>query len=146
MRIYFAAAMTNPARDLPTLAAIVKHLEAAGHAVPTRHVADPRGRELDAGLTDQELAQRDLGWLAGSDAFVAEVSAPSHGVGIEAMAAAQRLLPMLLLHRRGCTVSRLLLGLPFVTVASYGDVAEACSRIDGFLAAVGAASVARATG
>jgi hypothetical protein len=146
MRVYFAAAMTSPARDLPALAAIVAHLEATGHAVPTRHVADPGGRELDAGLTDQELAQRDLGWLAESDAFVAEVSAPSHGVGIEAMAAVQRLLPVLLLHRRGGQVSRLLLGLPFVSVTSYGDVAEACSRVDEFLAAVGAASVARATG
>jgi len=146
MRVYLAAAMTSADRDLPAIAALVAHLERLGHEVPTRHVADPAGRELDAHLSDEELARRDLDWLASADALIAEVSTPSHGVGIEVMAAVQRLLPVLLLHRRGSRISRLLLGLPFVSVTSYGDVAEACSRIDEFLASVDAASVERATG
>jgi hypothetical protein len=141
MRVYLAAAMTSAERDLPVIAALVAHLERSGHDVPTRHVADPAGRELDAHLSDEQLARRDLDWLAASDALIAEVSTPSHGVGIEVMAAVERLLPVLLLYRRGRSVSRLLLGLPFVRAASYDDLAGAASAIDGFLfGIVGAAA------
>ena len=142
MRVYLAAAMTSADRDLPAIAALVAHLERCGHEVPTRHVADPGGRELDAALSDAELARRDLDWLAGCDALVAEVSTPSHGVGIEVMAAVQRLLPVLLLHRRGCKVSRLLLGLPFARSSSYQDPDDATAAIDAFLADVAAARAA----
>jgi len=136
MRVYLAAAMTSPERDLPAIAGLVAHLERSGHQVPTRHVADPNGRELDSALSDEQLAGRDLDWLASSDALVAEVTTPSHGVGIEVMAAVQRLLPALLLYRRGHRVSRLLLGLPFVRAAAYDEVAEAAAAIDAFLANV----------
>jgi hypothetical protein len=139
MRVYLAAAMTSPERDLAAIAALVEHLERAGHQVPTRHVGSPHGRELDAALTDEQLARRDLAWLAGSDALIAEVSAPSHGVGIEVMAAVQRLLPVLLLHRRGLRVSRLLLGLPYVRVLAYDDAAAAAAAVNDFLADVAGA-------
>jgi hypothetical protein len=143
MRVYLAAAMTSADRDLPAIAALVHHLERSGHEVPTRHVGDPAGRELDAALSDEQLARRDLDWLASSDALVAEVSTPSHGVGIEVMAAVQRLQPVLLLHRRGVRVSRLLLGLPFARSVAYGTSAEATAAIDAFLTDVdGARSAA----
>lgn len=142
MRVYLAAAMTSADRDLPAIAALVAHLERCGHEVPTRHVADPGGRELDAALSDAELARRDLDWLAGCDALVAEVSTPSHGVGIEVMVAVQRLLPVLLLYRRGSRVSRLLLGLPFARAAMYDGSAEAAAAIDAFLARVAGAGAA----
>jgi hypothetical protein len=142
MRVYLAAAMTSVDRDLPAIAALVGHLERSGHEVPTRHVADPNGRELDAALTDQQLARRDLDWLASCDALVAEVSTPSHGVGIEVMAAVQRLVPVLLLHRRGVRVSRLLHGLPFARATAYDESAEATAAIDAFLADVAAARAA----
>jgi 2'-deoxynucleoside 5'-phosphate N-hydrolase len=134
MRIYLAAAMTNPVRDLDLLARLLAHLEDAGHEVPTRHIAAADGKERDKVLTDSELARRDLDWIAGSDALVAEVSTPSHGVGVEVMEALARRTPVLLLRRAGAPVSRLLLGLPGVRVSSYGSVDEARAAIDGFLA------------
>jgi hypothetical protein len=140
MRVYLAAAMTSADRDLPAIATLVAHLERTGHEVPTRHVADPAGRELDAHLSDEQLARRDLDWLASCDALIAEVSTPSHGAGIEVMAAVQRLIPVLLLHRGGARVSRLLLGLPFVRVAAYDDETGATAAIDGFLAGIAGAA------
>ena len=133
MQVYLAAAMTNPDRDLVTIGRFLEAIESAGHRVPTRHVADPGGKEADRRLTDTELAQRDLAWVAASDALVAEVSTPSHGVGIEVMAALARALPVLLLRRADAPVSRLLLGLPAVVTAAYATTDEGCAAIRTFL-------------
>ncbi len=128
--------MTNPARDLEVLGRILAHLEGGGHEVPTRHIAAADGKQRDKALTDAELARRDLDWIAGCDAVVAEVSTPSHGVGVEVMAALDRRLPVLLLRREGVPVSRLLLGLPGIEVVSYRSADEASAAIDAFLAGV----------
>lgn len=134
MRVYLAAAMTNPARDLPVIGTFLARIEAAGMEVPTRHVADPDGRARDQQLTDAELATRDLTWIAASDALVAEVTTPSHGVGVEVLAATQRGKPVLLLHRQDIAVSRLLLGLPGTQRFPYASVDQACQALDAFLA------------
>ena len=139
MRVYLAVAMTNPSQDLAAIAGLLACLEADGHAVPTRHVARPRARELDVCVSDRELAERDLAWLRESDALVAEVSSPSHGVGIEVASAVQMELPTLILYHEGCTVSRLLLGLDGVESASYRDLDGARRAMRSFLTRVGAA-------
>jgi 2'-deoxynucleoside 5'-phosphate N-hydrolase len=136
MRVYLAAAMTNPARDLEVLGHLLARIEGGGHEVPTRHVAHADGKHRDRLISNTDLARRDLDWIAGCDALVAEVSTPSHGVGIEVMAAVGRRMPVLLLHRDGVAVSRLLLGLPGTTIASYRCAADASATIDSFLAAV----------
>jgi len=138
MRVYFAAAITSPSRNVAIAAALVDWLEAHGHIVPTRHIASPDARGLDRSLTDGELAQRDLGWIAASDALVAEVSTPSHGVGIEVAAALGHRLPVLLLHHEEAPVSRLLLGLEGVEKRTYSSAAEALRHLQTFLGNVGA--------
>jgi hypothetical protein len=134
MRVYLSAAMTNKSRDIGVISVLVSHIEASGHEVPTRHVADPDGRSRDADLTDAQLAKRDLTWIAASEVLVAEVSTPSHGVGVEVLAATQRGIPVLLLHAHNVAVSRLLLGLPGTEVYSYRSLHEACAAVDDFLA------------
>ena len=139
MRVYLAAAMTNPASDLAVVQALLATLEGLGHAVPTRHVADPGGRAADHRLSDRQLARRDLDWLAASDAVVAEVSAPSHGVGVEVTAAAAAGTPVLLLAREDVPVSRLLLGLEGVEAHTYRTAEEAAEQVRRFLSGFPAA-------
>lgn len=134
MRVYLAAAMTHTGRDLAAIRALLDGLEADGHEVPTRHVADPRGRDVDGSLTDGQVALRDLGWVAGCDALVAEVSTPSHGVGVEVAAALAGGKPVLLAYRRGTQVSRLLLGLRGVEVLEYAGAEDAREGVREFLA------------
>lgn len=134
MRIYLAAAMTNRERDADTIAAILAAIEGAGHEVPTRHVASRNGRTDDLALTPAELTARDLGWLHGCDALIAEVSTPSHGVGVEVMAALHALIPVLLVWRNDAVVSRMLLGLPGLEIGSYATTGEACTLVSAFLA------------
>ena len=134
MRIYLAAAMTHADRDLEAIKTLLDCLEGDGHDVPSRHVADPRGREGE--ISEAELAGRDLGWVAGCDALVAEVSTPSHGVGVEVAAALAAGKPVLLVYRRGTPVSRLLLGLSGVQVVTYKDAREINEAVWRFLARV----------
>jgi hypothetical protein len=136
MRVYLAAAMTSTERDLPSIRTLRDHLEAGGHVVPTRHIAEPDGRARDAQLSDRELAQRDITWLETSDALVAEVTTPSHGVGVEVTLAVSIGLPCLLLHRADRAVSRLLLGLSGVQTAAYASLSDGLSVVDSFLAAL----------
>jgi hypothetical protein len=125
--------MTSAERDSAAIARFLAAIEGGGHVVPSRHVGEPGGKEADRPLTDAAIARRDLDWVASCDALIAEVSTPSHGVGIEVMAALARPLPVLLLRRTGAPVSRLLLGLPGVTVAAYHDADEGCAAIAAFL-------------
>jgi 2'-deoxynucleoside 5'-phosphate N-hydrolase len=125
MRVYLAAAMTNADRDLEVIRALHDEVEARGHAILTPQVAAVDGIQQDAHLTDGDLARRDLALLASSHAVIAEVSTPSHGVGIEVMVATREHIPVLLVHRRGVRVSRLLLGLPGTTCRDYAELHEA---------------------
>jgi hypothetical protein len=136
MRVYLAAAMTNPNRDLPSVQAILRHIESLGHQVPTRHVAFETGGQQDAKLSDSQLANRDLTWIHQADALIAEVSTPSHGVGIEVAAALQRPIPVLLLFHRSARVSRLLLGLPGSDAIAYDNPEEAAVAVSDFMAAL----------
>jgi hypothetical protein len=136
MQIYLAAAMTHAGRDLEAIRMLLDCLEADGHQVPTRHVADSLGREVEGELADSEVARRDLAWVAGCDALVAEVSTPSHGVGIEVVTAIASNKPVLLTYRRGALVSRLLLGLPGAEVLAYTDGRDLREAVQRFLARV----------
>lgn len=134
MRVYLCAAMTSLHRNVPDIEALLAAVEAAGHEVPTRHVAAPDARELDRELTDQDLTARDLGWLAGSDAVIAEVTTPSHGVGVEVAHAVMLGKPVLLLHRHDAVVSRLLTGLSGAKRETFASPEEAAQHATGFLA------------
>ncbi len=134
MRVYLAAAMTNASRDVDAIATLLAAIESCGHEVPTRHVADPLGREVEGLVTDGDIARRDLEWVVGCDALVAEVSAPSHGVGVEVAVALDHGLPVLLVHRRDVQVSRLLLGLEGIETAVYDGTEEAAQAVRAFLA------------
>ena len=136
MRVYLATAMTNAARDVGAIGALLDAVESCGHEVPSRHVANALGREVEGAAADADVARRDLEWVAGCDALVAEVSTPSHGVGVEVATALRHGLPVLLVHRRGAQVSRLLLGLAGVEVATYAHAGEAAETVRGFLARI----------
>jgi len=136
VRVYLAASMTTPAAEIATVQAVLAALELGGHLVPSRHVAHPGAMGQDAELSAAQLAARDLALMASCDAVIAEVSTPSHGVGVEAMAASAAGLPVLALARRGVRVSRLLAGLPGVRLAFYDDPQHAVAHAAAFLTSI----------
>lgn len=128
--------MTTPAAQIVAVQAVLAAIEEQGHSVPSRHVAEPGAMTRDAELSDAQLAARDLAWLTGCDTVIAEVSTPSHGVGVEVMAASAAGLPILALARRGVRVSRLLAGLRGVRLVSYDTIDHAVASVTEFLTTV----------
>ncbi|MGH2619516.1 MAG: nucleoside 2-deoxyribosyltransferase [Anaerolineales bacterium] len=142
MNLYFSCSLTGGRADQEIYAAIVRHLEQLGHAVPTAHLAEPGVMELEKVVDPQEIYRRDLRWIDECDALIAEVSTPSHGVGYEIAYALGLGKPVLCCYKRGVPVSKMILGNQSnsLLVRDYESAAVALAAIDTFLQQV------RATG
>lgn len=69
--------------------------------------------------------KRDVRGVRESDVLVAEISAPSHGVGMEIMLAHLEGKPIVCLCREGEPISAMIKGLPRTEIIRYGSVGEA---------------------
>lgn len=136
MNLYFSCSLTGGRNDESVYAAIVEHLVASGHEVPTAHLAHPEVMALEQVVEPGEVYQRDIQWIRSCDAVIAEVSTPSHGVGYEVAFALGIGKPVLCCHRRGARVSKMLTGndSPTLTLRTYEGIGEALKVIDRFLA------------
>lgn len=139
MNIYFACSITG-GRDYED---VYQHLVAAlrtdGHEVPTGYLADSSVTILEAQVSPQEVYVRDMAWIEASDALVAEVSVPSHGVGYEVGYALNVGKPVLCLAHEGRRVSKMITGNPHPQLQTrrYRDGAEAVRVLREFLADLG---------
>jgi hypothetical protein len=143
MKIYFAGSIRGGRDDAELYARLITHLATFGEVL-TEHVgaADltSAGESVtvngEEGMTDREIHDRDLQWLESSDAVVAEVTAPSLGVGYELALATREGKRALCLFRpnAGASLSAMIAGSPGLTVREYGNFEEACGHIDEFLA------------
>ncbi|MRR29376.1 deoxyribonucleoside 5'-monophosphate N-glycosidase [bacterium] len=110
-------------------------LLAEGHDVPTAHLSSPDILALEAVVEPNEIYQRDVAWVTGCDALIAEVSTPSHGVGYEIALALTQGKPVLCLYRNGKRVSKMITGNdhPGLTQAGYDDQTGAVTLLCDFL-------------
>jgi len=135
MNIYFSCSLTGGREDEGVYMRIVEHLQSRGMVVPTAHLAQPDVMHEEQIVDPAEVYQRDMAWIEGCDAVIAEVSTPSHGVGYEIGVALERGKPVLCCYEEGRAVSKMLLGNSeaHVRVRSYRTVEEALGRVDEFL-------------
>jgi len=137
MKIYLACTVRGDRG--PVLAARRIHdcLLRIGHEVLTSHLLEDDVDQAESRLTDRDVYARDLEWLTGADAGVAEAAGSSYGVGFEvgfvlgrAARTGQRALVLYEASRQG-KVSRLISGLehPAARVLAYRTLDE----IDAFL-------------
>lgn len=140
MNIYFACSITGGREDEQIYQAIVEALIAGGHHVLTAHLAHPDVMSLEALVDPQDVYHRDINWINTSDALIAEVSTPSHGVGYEISYALGRELPVLCCYREGKHVSKMLTGntSPFLRVDRYRSSAEAVELVKEFVVSIDA--------
>lgn len=134
--VYFACSLTGGRADERYYRFIVDHLQSRGLEVPTAHLAHPDVMELERVVVPQEVYQRDIEWIDGSDALVAEVSTPSHGVGYEIGHALSRGKPVLCCYQQGLPVSKMITGNgdPGLCVKSYRNTDELRTILDEFIA------------
>ena len=135
MNVYFSCSLTGGRSDEQAYRSIVAHLLERGHDVPTAHLAEPTVMELERIVEPAEVYARDIQWIRGCDAVVAEVSTPSHGVGYEIAFALGLGKPVLCCYRQGARVSKMITGndSPGLRRFEYGDLPHALGAIDAFL-------------
>ena len=135
MKIYFACSITGGREFELVYQDLVGALESEKHQVLTAHLAGSGIRESEAVLNPREVYTRDVAWIRESDALIAEVSVPSHGVGYEIGFALGADKPVLALFDRGRRVSKMISGNPDarLSVESYADAAQAIRIMLDFL-------------
>ena len=138
MNIYFSCSITGGRRDQHLYQALVQALLADGHRVPTAHLSSSDVMALEEVVDPQETYARDVAWVTGCDALVAEVSTPSHGVGYEIALALGLSKPVICCYQQGRRVSKMITGntSPTLRVVEYRDSSELITRVRLFLDAL----------
>lgn len=134
MKIYFAGSIRGGREDVKLYSEIIKHLVKYGEVL-TEHVADPYLLEKgEQNLSDKEIHDRDMDWLTQSDVIVAEVTAPSLGVGYEIRSAVELKKKVLCLYRpqKDKRLSAMISGCSELTIGNYHQLNEAMEIIDNF--------------
>ncbi|NUM48776.1 MAG: nucleoside 2-deoxyribosyltransferase [Anaerolineales bacterium] len=135
MNIYFACSITGGRNDEAIYQTIVDALVADGHTVPTASLAQSNVVWLEQIESSAEIYARDVAWIRGSEALIAEVSTPSHGVGYEIGYALGLGKPVLCLHREGVQVSKMITGNPDpnLKVCAYRSAEEGLALLREYL-------------
>ena len=135
MKIYFSCSLTGGREDEGIYGLIVDHLISRDHEVLTAHLARPEVMEAEKVVDAHEVYRRDMNWVEECDAFIAEVSTPSHGVGYEIAYALVLGKPVLCCYRQGVTVSKMILGNDSETIvlAAYDLDSSITPIVDNFL-------------
>jgi 2'-deoxynucleoside 5'-phosphate N-hydrolase len=139
MNIYFACSITGGREFESVYQAIVHALTEEGHEVPTAHLAGSGVTALEAVIDPQEVYARDVAWIRACDVLIAEVSAPSHGVGYEIGFALGLGKPVLALFQEGRKISKMISGNPDTNLAveAYQTPEDAIRLVDAFLSGRG---------
>ena len=135
MNIYFACSITGGRAFETAYQEFTRILLEDGHKVPTAHLARSNVMALEKVINPREVYERDVAWIRACDALVAEVSAPSHGVGYEIGFALEQGKPVLCLAQANLAVSKMITGNsnPALRMKYYQDVKEGIALIRAFL-------------
>ncbi len=115
MRVYVAVPLTHR-RDIKRAQQICEFLTNKDIEVASPWVAENDPKQ---GLDEKNVYDRDVLAVAASDAVIAEVSAPSFGIGMELMVAVSSGIPIACLHEKETDISWMVLGAPKVKPIPY---------------------------
>lgn len=126
VNIYFSCSITGGRNEEKTYGLMVEAMIAAGYEVPTAHLSSPEVMQMETVVNPEDVFERDMRWLEGCDAVVAEVSTPSHGVGYEIAMGLNLSKPVLCFYERGKKVSKILTGNnhPSLVLSEYSSPEE----------------------
>ena len=135
MKIYFACSITGGREFESVYQQITRALTEDSHIVPTAHLAETGVVSIEAGIDPFEVYSRDISWIQASDILIAEISAPSHGVGYEIGYALGLGKPVLAIYQEGRKVSKMISGNPDpnLRVLAYESPKQAVEIVRSFL-------------
>lgn len=133
MRVYFAGSIRGEAPDRDWFQELINYISKT-EKVLTEHSFD-FSYEAEIKKDDAQIWETDMEWLQSADALIAEVTAPSLGVGYEIGKAEEWGKPVLLLWKKtdGRKPSAMLNGSSFLKLVEYEEKQEALRAIDAFL-------------
>ena len=121
MRVYATCPLTLEREERPVLETVKEALEGLGHEV---RIAKP--------LEDpNQIFEIDMDALNHTDLLVAEVSVPSHGVGVEIAASWFLKFPCICMHKKGAKVSRFVRGFPNAKFLEYETTGDIRTKLPG---------------
>jgi len=132
MKIYFAGSIRGGEPDRAWFQQIIRYIKQYGR-VMTEHSFD-FNYEDEIKKDDVWIYTTDMGWLRESDALIAEVTAPSLGVGYEIAKAEEWDIPVLMLYRDtpARKPSAMLNGNKNIPMIVYNEKNEVLKAIDSF--------------
>ena len=134
MQIYFSGSIRGIKPKKEWFQTIIRRLKLYGNVL-TEHIFDYANND-EIQLNDELIWERDMQWLRNADVVIAEVSAPSLGVGYELGKAEELGKPILCLYRIGKQkLSAMIRGNLNFTVREFVDENKALFFIDEFLRA-----------
>ena len=113
-------------RDLEAARKIAEVIKDTGCEIVSYWVLLPRP---DPRLTELDVFQRDTEGITKCDVLVAEVSQPSHGVGMEIMLAYTLKKVVVCLYKRGTRLSWMIEGLPNAKLVEYETVEDLKTKL-----------------
>ena len=134
MKIYFAGSIRGGREDAKLYKNIIDYLAKKGQVL-TEHVGNmDLSWKGEASESDENIFCRDMKWLKSADAIVAEVTAPSLGVGYELGIADKMEIPALCLYRKlyKKNLSAMIQGNKKLNCKRYSGFKEAIIHIDNF--------------
>ena len=136
MNIYFAGSIRGFEPDREWFQQLIQYIKQYGR-VMTEHSFD-FSYEDEIKKDDVWIYTTDMDWLSESDALIAEVTAPSLGVGYEIAKAEEWGIPILILYRDtpARKPSAMLNGNKNLPMIVYNDKKEVLEAIDAFLKGV----------
>jgi len=136
MKVYFSGSIRGGEPDRGWFQALIRHMSRHGRVLTENSFG--YSPEEEAGLDDAWIYERDVEWLREADAVVAEVSAPSLGVGYEIAKAEEWGKPVLLLYREqpGRKPSAMLNGNKALEMLVFREEEDALNEVDRFLASL----------
>lgn len=87
----------------------------------------------DVGISPRDIFYRDTNGVRSSDIILAEVSFPSHGVGMEVMLAYLERKEIILVAKKDVKLSSLLEGTPGAVIIRYEDYEDLKCKVRGVL-------------
>jgi 2'-deoxynucleoside 5'-phosphate N-hydrolase len=141
VNIYLACTVRGDRGAVLALRTLADNLERAGYTVLTRHLLDEDVDAAESALSDREVFERDMRWLAQADVLIADASGSSYGVGFEVgyalgLSAHSPKQVLVVYHEsRREHVSRLITGNSHVNCATYAyrDTESLIRAVGGFL-------------
>jgi len=138
MKVYFSGSIRGGEPDRDWFQRLIRHISGQGKVLTENSFGYSYAEEIR--FDDTWIYERDMDWLREADALVAEVSAPSLGVGYEIAKAEEWGKPILLLYREapGRKPSAMLNGNKNLELFVFTEEEAALNAVDRFLSPLSA--------